>query len=234
MVALLLVASAAKSAAEMAPPALADTLEQRLVPCGSCHGKQGEGSRQSEYYPRIAGKPAGYLYRQLLNFRDGRRKYPQMVYFVRHLSDSYLSEIAARYATLHPAFSAPVRRSAGKDALARGEALVRRGDSARDIPACAACHGEALTGTLPAIPGLIGLYPDYIIAQLGAWQRGIRRAIEPDCMETIASRLNGSDISAVAAWLAAQPASFATPAPQARTEPPMQCGSQALVAGEPR
>jgi cytochrome c553 len=29
---------------------------------------------------RIAGKPAGYLYNQLLNFRDGRRNYPLMTY----------------------------------------------------------------------------------------------------------------------------------------------------------
>jgi hypothetical protein len=31
------------------------------------------GPRRADgYYPRIAGKPAGYLYNQLLNFRDGR------------------------------------------------------------------------------------------------------------------------------------------------------------------
>ena len=71
----------------------ADTLAQRLVACSFCHGKQGEGHRENEYYPRIAGKPAEYLYRQLVNFRDGRRTYPQMVYMSRHLSDEYLREI---------------------------------------------------------------------------------------------------------------------------------------------
>ena len=76
--------------AEPGAPEFADTLEQRLIACSACHGKQGEGSRRNEYYPRIAGKPAEYLYRQLVNFRDGKRTYPQMVYFSRHLSDEYL------------------------------------------------------------------------------------------------------------------------------------------------
>src|SRR5262245_3535998 len=64
-----------------------DTMEQRMIACSFCHGKQGEGHRQNEYYPRIAGKPSEYLYRQLVNFRDGRRAYPQMVYMSRYLSD---------------------------------------------------------------------------------------------------------------------------------------------------
>ncbi len=86
-----------------------DTLEQRLIACSACHGSQGEGIRQNEYYPRIAGKPAEYLYRQLVSFRDGRRTYPQMVYLVRYLSDEYLREIATYYSKLQPPFPAPVR-----------------------------------------------------------------------------------------------------------------------------
>jgi len=209
------------------PLEFADTLEQRLVACAACHGKRGEGIRQNEYYPRIAGKPAGYLYRQLLNFREGRRGYAQMGYLVRYLPDDYLMEIAGYYAKLQPAFPTPIKATAAKEALARGEALVRRGDSAKEIPACDACHGQALTGMQPAIPGLVGLYPDYIAAQLGAWQRGGRRANEPDCMAKIAAKLSGTDIPAVAAWLSAQPGSPSTlPAPESRQKLPLACGSQ--------
>jgi cytochrome c553 len=58
-----------------------DTLEQRIIPCTVCHGKQGEGLEKAGYYfPRIGGKPAGYLYRQLLNFRAKRRQYVEMNY----------------------------------------------------------------------------------------------------------------------------------------------------------
>src|SRR3981081_2375320 len=36
--------------------------EQRVVACAACHGAQGEGQQINEYYPRIAAKPAGYLF----------------------------------------------------------------------------------------------------------------------------------------------------------------------------
>jgi cytochrome c553 len=214
-------------AADSGAPEFADTLDQRLLACAACHGKQGEGSRRSEYYPRIAGKPAEYLYRQLVNFRDGRRTYPQMVYFVRHLSDEYLMEIATYYSRLHPPFPTPIQPSATKEALARGEVLVRNGDAAKGIPACVACHGKSLTGMQPGIPGLIGLYPDYINAQMGAWRSGLRHANEPDCMARIAAKLNGIDSAAVAAYLAYQPGSPSTlPAADSRQKLPLACGSQ--------
>jgi len=204
-----------------------DTLEQRLIACAACHGNQGEGIRQNEYYPRIAGKPAEYLYRQLVSFRDGRRSYPQMVYLVRYLSDEYLREIATYYSKLQPPFPAQVRAPATKEALARGEALVRKGDPAKGVPACTACHGDALTGMLPGIPGLIGLDASYVTAQMGSWQRGIRHADAPDCMAKIAAKLSGTDVSAVTAYLASQPGVPATlPAPESKQKLPMACGSQ--------
>jgi cytochrome c553 len=223
---LLLAASASVLAAE--PTAsVPDTLEQRVLACAACHGKQGEGIRQNVYYPRIAGKPAQYLYQQLVNFREGKRGFPQMVYFVRYLSDEYLMEIAVYYSKLQPGFPTPIRPTSSKDAMSRGEVLVKLGDPAKDVPPCAACHGKALTGMQPAIPGLLGLYPDYINAQLGAWQRGVRHAAEPDCMAKIATRLNGRDVAAVSAWLSSQPGSPATlPEPQAQQKLPLACGTQ--------
>ena len=214
-------------AASAGAPEFADTMEQRMLACAACHGKQGEGSRQNEYYPRIAGKPPEYLYRQLVNFRNGRRTYPQMVYVTRYLSDDYMREIAVYYSKMSPPFPTPIQPAATKDALARGEQLVRKGDPAKNIPPCAACHGKALTGMLPGVPGLVGLYPDYINGQLGAWRSGLRHATEPDCMARIAQRLSGSDRAAVAAYLAYQPGTPASlPAPEAKQKLPIACGSQ--------
>jgi mono/diheme cytochrome c family protein len=224
---LLIVAGLAR-AADPFPPGFPDTLEQRLLACSGCHGKHGEGGRQAEYYPRIAGKPAGYLYRQLVNFRDGRRTYPQMVYFTRYLSDEYLQEMASYYAKLKPGYPTPIAPSVNAQAIVRGKTLVRDGDKAKDLPACAACHGASLTGMQPGIPGLIGLYPDYINAQLGAWQRGARHGTEPDCMAKIAAKLSGTDMSAVASYLASLPGTPSTvPDPEGTRKLPMACGSQA-------
>ena len=54
----------------------------------------------------------------------------------------------------------------------------------------------------PGIPGLVGLRPTYIVAQLTRWRVGDRHAAEPDCMKRIVSRMSEADIAAVAAWLA--------------------------------
>src|SRR5687767_5929719 len=97
---LLLVASLfAHAAAGAAPPPVQDTIAQRATACTTCHGKEGRATNQG-YFPRIAGKPAVYLYNQLVNFREGRRQNAAMTYLVEHLSDAYLMEIAQYFASL--------------------------------------------------------------------------------------------------------------------------------------
>jgi cytochrome c553 len=188
-----------------------------------CHGAQGRAGPDG-YYPRIAGKPAGYLYNQLLNFRERRRQSPAMNYMVAFLSDDYLREIGEYYAKLPPAYPPPQEKPAG-DVIARGEALMLRGDPARKIPPCAACHGKELTGMEPAIPGLIGLEAQYIGAQMGAWRNRLRRAQEPDCMANIASLLVPGDIEAIAAYLASRPVpSISDPLPPGSLKLPVKCG----------
>jgi cytochrome c553 len=138
--------------AERAP----DTMAARVLACASCHGAQGEGT-SDEYFPRLAGKPAGYLYNQLVAFKDARRKYPPMNFLLEFLPDAYLKQIAEHFASLRPPFPAPAVPVVSKEILARGEALVTHGDPQRGVPACAGCHGPAFTGMEPAIPGLLGL-----------------------------------------------------------------------------
>jgi cytochrome c553 len=201
-----------------------DTLEQRLVACAACHGARGEGQQANEYYPRIAGKPAGYLFNQLVNFRERRRQSPVMNYLVAFLSDDYLREIAQRYSRLPAAYPSPQPVSS-PEVRSRGEALMTRGDPARKIPACVACHGDALTGMEPSIPGLLGLDARYIGAQMGAWRSKTRRAQEPDCMASIASLLEPGDIPAIAAWLASRPVpTNAAPLKAGSLLLPMECG----------
>jgi cytochrome c553 len=228
LIAMLSVAAGSPSGrAQETPPRLSDTIEQRMAACAICHGDKGEGKGAAEYYPRLSGKPARYIFAQLVNFRDGKRKYPQMVYLVRYMPDAYLQEIADYYAKLQAPYLPPAKPATDLRERERGEALVTVGDPAKQVPACVACHGKALTGMLPAIPGLVGLPVDYIAGQLGAWKTSDRVATVPDCMHEIAQRLSGADISAVAKWLASQPApSNAAPVAQVATKLPLACGTQ--------
>ncbi|MDQ6680607.1 MAG: c-type cytochrome [Pseudomonadota bacterium] len=201
-------------------------MEARVQACATCHGQAGQGTANA-YFPRIAGKPAGYLFNQLIAFRDGTRKYAPMNYLVAFLPDAYLREIAEHFAKERTPYLAPAPVSASAAVMQRGERLTLEGDRAKQVPACIACHGAAFTGAEPGIPGLVGLRSNYIAAQLTRWRSRDRRAAEPDCMQRVASRLSDSDIQAVAAWLSSRPAPpDPTPAPRNSLRTPLACGSQ--------
>lgn len=203
-----------------------DSIEARVQGCVTCHGQQGQGTANG-YFPRIAGKPAGYLYNQLIAFRSGTRHYPPMNYLVAYLPDAYLKEMAEHFAAQRAPYPPQERPAVDKVAMDRGQTLVLSGDSSKGIPACVACHGKSLMGMEPGIPGLAGLRPAYIAGQLTRWKVGERKAAEPDCMKRIANRLSDEDISAVAAYLAYQtPPTAASPEPSNLVRMPFACGSQ--------
>ena len=199
-----LTSAGAALAVTTAPTPFEDTIAQRTLACTACHGPQGRAAPDG-YYPRLAGKPALYLYNQLLNFRDGRRHYGLMTQLIAPLTDAYLMEIAQYFSGLEVPYPAPLPASSPASVLQLGRQLALQGDAARQVPACVQCHGERMTGVLPATPGLLGLPRDYLNAQLGAWKARQRHAQSPDCMKEVASRLSLQDINAVANWIAAQP-----------------------------
>lgn len=203
-----------------------DSIEARVQGCVTCHGQSGQGTSNG-YFPRIAGKPAGYLYNQLVAFRDGNRRYPPMNYLVAYLPDNYLREIAEHFAKQRPPFAARETAPAEPAMTARGQTLVTAGDASKGIPACVTCHGTGLTGMEPGIPGLVGLRPTYIVAQLTRWRVGERHAAEPDCMKRVATRLSDTDVTAVATWLSNQEAPK-NPSPESSNlvRMPFACGSQ--------
>ncbi|ARU05010.1 cytochrome C [Comamonas serinivorans] len=188
-----------------ASPTFEDSMAQRMQACTACHGLQGRAGPDG-YYPRLAGKPAGYLYHQLKNFQDGRRHYGLMADLVEPLSDAYLLEIARYFAQLDVVYPPPAERASQVDAqlLARGEQLVRQGKPGAGVPACMQCHGEQLMGIAPNTPALLGLPKAYLVGQLGAWRTGQRRALAPDCMARVVHELTDEDLHAAASWLAVQ------------------------------
>jgi cytochrome c553 len=247
----LLAACMGAAASSAAPVRFEDSMAQRTLACTSCHGREGRAGPDG-YYPRLAGKPHGYLFNQLLNFREGRRHYGLMSGLLDPLSDAYLYEVAGYFAELDVPYSPPPAATAPPDIVERGRSLALNGDAGKLLPACVSCHGKALTGVQPNVPGLLGLSRDYLNAQLGAWRTGQRRAHVPDCMGVIARRLEPEDLAAVTAFLASEPlprntkpAAAAVAAAPVRTKgrkgapvagaesapPPMRCGSAVAPTG---
>ena len=204
-----------------------DSMEARVQGCTTCHGQSGQGTG-NDYFPRIAGKPAGYLYNQLVAFRDGKRRYAPMNYLVAYLPDAYLREIAEHYAKQRPPFMLHETGARGRGEPRAGDRLSRERATRRKAsrPASRATAPN-LTGMEPGIPGLVGLRPNYIAAQLVRWRVGERVAADPDCMKRIATRLTDADITALAAWLARQkPPADASPEKSNVVRMPLACGSQ--------
>jgi cytochrome c553 len=225
-------AGAQTAAATTAPAAAApgatvplDSIAERTRPCTACHGKEGRATPEG-YFPRIAGKPGGYLFNQLVNFREGRRENGPMTYLVQHMTDAYLREIAGHFSSLDLPYPPAPNLALAPAVLQRGEQLVLHGDAERKVPGCVQCHGSTLTGVAPTVPGLLGLPRDYVIGQFGAWRTGQRKAAAPDCMASITERLSPDDIAAVAGWLATRALPASTqPAASIAMPLPMDCGS---------
>ena len=182
-----------------------DTMGERVKPCVACHGPENASGRDG-FYPRLAGKPGGYLFKQLRDFRDGRRYYRPMALLLENLSDEYLLEIASYFSTLKQPYPPPERVSLSPGEVALASGLIENGDPARKIPPCVECHGKALMGTEPFVPGLLGLPHMYMVAQFGAWRSGgLLRGRKADCMSEIGKQLTAEEANALSAWLASRP-----------------------------
>jgi cytochrome c553 len=171
--------------------------------CSSCHGPNGNSANPD--WPRLAGQSAVYIAEQLRMFREGTRNNPIMKPLAGTLSDQDISDLAVYYQaqTVTGLEADPSFWKAGSD-------LYRRGDKARNIPACIACHGPVGRGNLAAgYPSLRAQESVYVVNQLNDYASGARYAgtnvatVDPNSamMLTIAKRLTPEDIRNVASYV---------------------------------
>ena len=218
-------AALAAASAAAAPVDVPDTMAERMKPCVACHGPENVTGRDG-FYPRLAGKPKGYLFNQLRHFRDGRRYYRSMALLLENLSDEYLLEMAEYFAALKQPYPPPERVNLAPEEITVARRLIENGDPGRNIPACVECHGKALMGTDPFIPGLLGLPRMYMVAQFGSWRSGgLLRSRKADCMSEIGKQLTAEETNALSAWLASRHVpEHDAPAASLSTELARRCG----------
>ncbi|MDM0021397.1 c-type cytochrome [Variovorax saccharolyticus] len=165
--------------------------------CNNCHGANGVGT--DAIFPNLAGQSQAAIYKQLEDFRSGRRDAAVMGGYVSGLSPQDVRDLAAHYASLPDPF-AGAGGGAGTSADAVARRLVEVGDPLRGIAACAACHGPlAFT---PGAPGLRGQQRAYLEVQLQALASGRRHNDISAQMRSVARQLTGQEISALAAYYA--------------------------------
>jgi len=163
--------------------------------CVACHNPNGL-SADPATMPSTTGQSARAIYKQLMDMKRGDRPNDTMKPLLDDLNEKQLADLAAYYSGL-PRRNHDIRalENVSKNVIA----LVTKGDVARALPACGACHG-AYTGGPLETPGLTGQYPDYVVAQLKAYASGARKNDLYGRMRGIAGKLTDEEIRGLAAY----------------------------------
>ena len=168
----------------------------KVATCAACHGSDGNSATPN--FPKLAALGEKYLYKQLLDVKEGRRVIVEMTGILDPLSDQDLRDIAAFYDAQVPAMGV-----ADAELAVRGEEIFRGGDLSTGLPACTGCHSPTGKGNDPAgYPRLAGQHAAYTAKQLTNFREGERTNDgEAMIMRTIAGRLSNKDIEAVSNYI---------------------------------
>lgn len=185
--------------------------EAKAAACGACHGA--DGNSMAPTFPRLAGQNARYVYKQLVDFKSGRRVNPMMQAQAAPLSEQDMADLAAFYAKQQGGTG-----MAKADLVKQGEKIYRGGNPAKGLAACAGCHNPAGKGNAPAgFPRVAGQHADYVKAQLQAFRAAGRKdnVTDPSLkrandaakegelgpMQMVAAKLSDEEIEAVSSYI---------------------------------
>ncbi|MBC7780746.1 MAG: cytochrome c4 [Proteobacteria bacterium] len=163
--------------------------------CAACHGADGNSALAAN--PVLAGQHAGYIAKQLAEFKAGVRKNAIMMGFAAALSQQDMLDLGAFYSRQ----KATPRAANDKELALIGQKLFRAGNTAVGLPACAGCHSPNGAGIPAQYPRLAGQHTEYTIGQLRAFYAGERGNDSNKVMRTIASRLSEREMQAVAEYV---------------------------------
>ena len=159
--------------------------------CAACHGAQ--GISPSDAFPNLAGLSEAAIYKELEDYRAGRRQNPIMQGMAATLDDRKIADLAAYFASLPSSV-----HSAGEAT----PTLIAIGNPIRSIAPCAACHGPF--GFKEGAPSLEGQKSGYLKIQLEAFATGARHNDMNQQMREIARALSAPERDSLAEWYGSQ------------------------------
>jgi cytochrome c553 len=171
----------AQTPTDTKPPAKADV-------CAACHGA--DGNSTNPLYPILAQQTARYIYLELKDFKEGRRKDPLMSPVAATLEQSDMLALADY-------FSKQKQKPTGFKA---DPAKVAAGRSKADEVLCSMCHGGDFVGQ-NEIPRVAGQHYEYIKKQLEDFKTK-RRTNDAGNMTSVTSTLSDDDIEDLAQYVA--------------------------------
>lgn len=173
----------------------ADAGKRKAAACFGCHGVDGNSS--NPLWPKLAGQHAGYIAKQLADFKNGLRKDPTMQGFAAGLSEQDRQDLGAYFERQ----KIKIDGASNAELAKAGERLYRGGDAKMGISACMSCHGPAGKGIPPRFPRVSGQHAAYAKKQLMDFKNGLRRN-DSETMTRIAFHMSKEQIEQVAEYMA--------------------------------
>lgn len=163
--------------------------------CAGCHNADGNSANPE--WPKLAGQHAGYIVKQLHDFKAGDRKNAMMAPMAAPLSDQDMADLAAYFS------SQEMKGGKADPALVeKGKQIYQGGNMGTGVAACMGCHGPTGTGNPAAnFPRLAGQHAKYTVIQLKAFKKGERANDAGKMMQNIASKMTDAEMEAVASYI---------------------------------
>ena len=165
----------------------------KKVKCKKCHSENGISDDTDN--PTIAGMSATYIFKQLMDYKNGSRSERSMKKAAKKLSLQDIADLAAYYSEQTPDVAAFVTDSV--------PVLVHKGDPKRMVRACNSCHGQNGEGGMYDMPSLVGQRKGYFITTIGEFKEDDRSNDIYWRMRDIAKELTDEEIEQLANYYSA-------------------------------
>src|SRR5262249_24673012 len=154
-------------------PAPADKLTERVAPCLSCHGDDGQSYNVGT--PSLGAEPALFVMIQLYLFREKQRQVEPMTQAAQGLSDDDLRGLSDMIAKLPP--PKPLEEPVDAARIERAWSLVRKHH-------CLFCHNSDFSGH-ENVPRLAGQREDYLLKALRDFKGNRRPGYDASMAEVV-------------------------------------------------
>lgn len=162
--------------------------KEKAAACGACHGMDGNSTIAQN--PILAGQTARYIYLQLRDFKDGRRKDPLMSPMAANLSKKDMLDLGAYFAAQKP-----------NGQNSKGDpSTIDHGKKVADAALCTMCHLGGFSGQ-NEIPKTGGQHYAYVLKQLQDF-KAKRRTNDAGNMTAVLRTIADEDLAALAAYVA--------------------------------
>lgn len=165
--------------------------------CAACHGADGNSTNPE--WPKLAGQSESYLVKQLMDYRNDKRKNSVMGAMAKGIeSDEDVLHLAAYFSSVE------AKPGTAKDQalVTEGESIYRGGIVDAGVAACSACHGPTGSGNpMAKFPKVSGQHAKYATMQLQAFQSGERNNDTGKMMRNMVKKMTVAQMEAVSEYM---------------------------------